>query len=162
MKATVDYLVGTLGGAVYAGVVAVLVPHSNDVSLAGVLALAVAPLAFLGGVYPSFSVAPLTGVLVLLVPRFVHVGPIESAVDRVLEVSVGGIIALAVSLLVLPARAHSFVIEGAARTLDLMAGSLPELFERPTAIDRACPATGQSLEAVAPLARSGTRSLPIG
>ncbi|MGC2783125.1 MAG: FUSC family protein, partial [Roseiarcus sp.] len=129
MKATVDYLVGTLGGAVYAGVVAVLVPHSNDVSLAGVLALAVAPLAFLGAVYPSFSVAPLTGVLVLLVPRFVHVGPIESAVDRVLEVSVGAIIALAVSLLVLPARAHSFVIEGAARTLDLMAGSLPELFE---------------------------------
>src|ERR1700726_2179960 len=27
------------------------------------------------------------------------------------------------------ARAHSFVIEGAARTLDLMARSLPELFE---------------------------------
>ena len=58
------------------------------------------------------SVAPLTGVLVLFVPRFVHVGPIESAVDRMLEVAVGGIIALAVSLLVLPARAHSFVIEG--------------------------------------------------
>src|ERR1700684_3984011 len=129
VKATIDYLVGTLGGALYAGAVAILVPHSNDVSLACVLALAVAPLAFLGGVYPSLSVAPLTGVLVLLVPRFIHVGPIESAVDRVLEVAVGGIIALAVSLLVLPARAHSLVIEGAARTLDLMAGSLPELFE---------------------------------
>ena len=129
VKATIDYLAGTLGGAVYAGAVAILVPHSNDVSLAGVLALAVAPLAFLGGVYPSLSVAPLTGVLVLLVPRFVHVGPIESAVDRMLEVAVGGIIALAVSLLVLPARAHSFVIEGAARTLNLMAGSFPELFE---------------------------------
>jgi uncharacterized membrane protein YccC len=129
VKATIDYLVGTLGGAVYAGAVGILVPHSNDVSLAGVLALAVAPLAFLGGVYPSLSVAPLTGVLVLLVPRFVHMGPIESAVDRVLEVAVGGIIALAVSLLVLPARAHSFAIEGAARTLDLMARSLPELFE---------------------------------
>jgi hypothetical protein len=98
-------------------------------SLAGVLALAVAPLAFLGGGYPSFSIAPLTGLLVLLVPRFVHVGPIESAVDRVLEGAVRGVIALAVPPLVLPARAHSFVIEGAARTLDLMAGSLPELFE---------------------------------
>ena len=129
VKATIDYLVGTLGGALYAGAVAILVPHSNDASLAGVLALAVAPWAFLGGVYPSLSVAPLTGVLVLLVPRFIHVGPIESAVDRVLEVAVGGIIALAVSLLVLPARAHSLVIEGAARTLDLMAGPLPELFE---------------------------------
>ena len=58
VKATIDYLVGTLGGAVYAGAVGILVPHSNDVSLAGVLALAVAPLAFLGGVYPSLSVAP--------------------------------------------------------------------------------------------------------
>jgi len=129
VKATIDYLMGTLGGAVYAGVVAVLIPHSNDVSLAGVLALAVAPLALLGALYPSLSVAPLTGVLVLLVPRFVHVGPLESAVDRVLEVAVGGIIALAVSLLVLPARAHSFAIEAAARALDLMAGSLPELFD---------------------------------
>jgi uncharacterized membrane protein YccC len=129
VKATIDYLMGTLGGAVYAGAVAVLVPHSSDVSLAGVLALAVAPLAFLAAVYPSLSVAPLTGVMVLLVPRFVHVGLIESAVDRVLEVAVGGIIALAVSLLVLPARAHSLAIEGAARALDLMSRSLPELFE---------------------------------
>jgi hypothetical protein len=31
---------------------------------------------------PSFSAAPFTGVLVILVPAFGHVGPIESAVDR--------------------------------------------------------------------------------
>ena len=52
-----------------------------------------------------------------MVPRFVHVGLVESAVDRVLEVAVGGVTALAVSLLVLPDRAHSFAIESAARTL---------------------------------------------
>ena len=128
VKATIDYLAGTLGGAVYACAVAVLIPHPNDVSLAGVLALAVAPLAFVGAIVPSFSAATFTGVLVLLLPGFAHVGPIESAVDRVLEVGVGGVTALAVSLLVFPARAHSFAIEAAARTLDLMAGSLPELF----------------------------------
>ncbi len=128
VKATIDYLAGTVGGAVYAGAVAVLVPHANDVSLAGVLALAVAPLALLGAVYPSFSTATFTGVLVLLIPGIAHVGPIESAVDRVVEVAVGGITALAVSLLVFPARAHSFAIEAAARTLELMAGAAPELF----------------------------------
>jgi uncharacterized membrane protein YccC len=128
VKATIDYLVGTLGGAVYAGAVAVLIPHPDDVSLAGVLALAVVPLAFLGAINSSFSAATFTGVLVLLVPRFVHVSPIESAVDRVLEVTIGGVTALAVSLLVLPTRAHSLAIEAAARTLDRMAGSLPELF----------------------------------
>jgi hypothetical protein len=39
-------------------------------------------LAFLGAVMPSFSAAPFTCVLVILVPAFGHVGPIESAVDR--------------------------------------------------------------------------------
>jgi hypothetical protein len=127
LKATIDYLVGTLGGAVYAGAVAVLVPHTNDFALAGVLALAVAPLALIGAINPTFSAATFTGVLVLLVPGIAHTGPIESAVDRVLEVTVGGVTALAVSL-VLPARAHSFAIEAAARMLDLVAHSLPELF----------------------------------
>jgi len=129
IKATVDYLVGTVGGAIYAGAVSVLIPHPNDVLLAGVLAIAVAPLAFMGAILPSFSAAPFTGVLVLLIPGFAHVGQIESAVDRVLEVAVGGVTALAVSLLIFPARAHSLAIEAAARALELMAKSLPELFQ---------------------------------
>ena len=129
VKATLDYLAGTVGGAIYAGAVSVMIPHANEVSLAGVLAIVVAPLAFLGAVMPSFSTAPFTGVLVLLVPAFARVGPIESAVDRVLEVAVGCVTALAVSLLVFSARAHSFAIDSAAQALELMAKSLPELFE---------------------------------
>jgi hypothetical protein len=129
VKATLDYLAGTVGGAIYAGAVSFLIPHANDFSLAGILAIVVAPLAFLGAVMPSFSAAPFTGVLVVLVPAFAHVGPIESAVDRVLEVAVGCITALAVSLLVFPARAHSVAIEAAARALELMAKLLPELFQ---------------------------------
>jgi uncharacterized membrane protein YccC len=107
----------------------VLIPHPNDVLLAGVLAIAVAPLAFMGAIMPSFSAAPFTGVLVLLIPGFAHVGQIESAVDRVPEVAVGGVTALAVSLLIFPARAHSLAIEAAARALELMAKSLSELFQ---------------------------------
>ena len=128
VKATLDYLVGTVGGAIYAGAVSVLVPHNSELSLVGVLALAVAPLAFIAAINPSFGSAPFTGALVLLVPGLAHVGPIESAVDRVLEVAIGGSTALAVSLLVFPARAHSHAIAAAARTLDLMARSLPDLF----------------------------------
>lgn len=128
VKATLDYLAGTVGGAIYAGAISVLVPHNNELALAGVLALAVAPLALLGAINPSFGSAPFTGALVLLVPGLAHVGPIESAVDRVLEVAIGGSTALAVSLLVFPARAHSYAIEAAARALDLMARSLPDLF----------------------------------
>ena len=93
LKATIDYLVGTLGGAVYAGAVAVLVPHTNEIALAGVLAITVAPLALLAAIYPSFSVATFTGVLVILAPGITDVGPIKSAFDRVFEVAVGAITA---------------------------------------------------------------------
>ena len=50
-----------------------------------------------------------------------------SAVDRVLEVALGGITGCPVSLVVLPSSAHGLVAERAARTLDQMAGTLGEL-----------------------------------
>jgi len=127
LKATIDYLASTFCGSVYAGVLSVLIPHEGPMAQAGVLALAVAPLALLAGVRPSFSTATFTGVLVLLVPEIAHVGPIESAVYRVIEVAVGALAALVVSLVVVPTRAHSLLIEAAARMLDRMAQALPEL-----------------------------------
>ena len=75
VKATLHYLVGTVSGTVYAGAVAVLIPHPNDVTLAGILALAVPPLALPGAIVPSFSAATLTGRVGAPVPR-------EPAVSR--------------------------------------------------------------------------------
>jgi hypothetical protein len=69
MKATIDYLLGTLGGATYTGALSVLIPHNAEISLLGVLALAVGPLALLAATRPSFAVAPFTAVLVLLLSR---------------------------------------------------------------------------------------------
>jgi uncharacterized membrane protein YccC len=128
LKATFDYLLGTLGGAVYGGAIATLVPHSSELALVGVLAIAVAPLAFLAAVNPSFRAAPITAVIVLLGPTTAQGGPIVSAIDRVLEVTLGGITALVVSLLVLPARAHVLAIEAAVGMLDRIAAVLPDLF----------------------------------
>jgi uncharacterized membrane protein YccC len=128
LKATIDYMVGTVGGAIYTGALATLVPHASDIALAGALVLAVGPLALLGAVNPRFNVATFTGVMVLLLPGIAHGSPIESAFYRVVEVAVGSITALAVSLLILPARAHSLAIEAAAQMLDLAARSIPELF----------------------------------
>lgn len=127
LKATIDYLVSTFCGSVYAGLISVLIPHEGQMAQAGLLALAVAPLALLAGLRPSFSTATFTGVLVLLVPEIAHVGPITSAVYRVIEVAVGALTALVVSLVVLPARAHSLLVAAAARMLDLMAQALPEM-----------------------------------
>jgi uncharacterized membrane protein YccC len=127
LKATFDYLVGTLGGAVYGGAVATLLPHGNDLALAAVLAAAVAPLALLAAINPSFRAAPITASIVLLGPTTAQSGPIGSAIERVIEVALGSISGLAVSLWVLPARAHLLTFEAAARMLDLMADVLPDL-----------------------------------
>src|ERR1700730_16580003 len=50
LKATIEYLIGTLGGAVYAGVIAVLIRPANEISLLIALAIAVAPLALLAAI----------------------------------------------------------------------------------------------------------------
>lgn len=127
LKATTDYLAGTLGGAIYGGAIAMLVPHSNEFALLAVLALAVFPLALIAAINPSLTAAPVTAIIVLLVPEMTHVSPIASIVDRLLEVALGGVTGFVVSLLFFPSRAHRLVAETAAHTLDRMARALGEL-----------------------------------
>ncbi len=127
LKASRDYLTGTVGGAIYGGAVAILVPHSGEGALLAVLVLAVAPLAFIAAINPSLNVATVTAIIVLLLPMMNHATPLESAIDRVLEVTVGAITGLAVSFFVLPSRAHSLIRTNAARMLDLIAAALAEL-----------------------------------
>ncbi len=128
LRATIEYFVGTFGGAVYAGAIAALVPHQTEISTLAVLALAVAPLALLAAINPNFRVGPFTAVIVVLGATATHTDPISSAFYRVLEVALGGFIGLLVSFLVLPARAHVLVIAAAARMLNLLADALPVLF----------------------------------
>jgi uncharacterized membrane protein YccC len=127
LKATRDYLVGTLGGAIYGGAIAVLVPHSGEGALLAVMVMAVAPLAFIAAINPSLNVATVTAIIVLLLPVMNHGDPLDSAIDRVLEVAVGAITGLVVSFLVLPSRAHSQLRTSAASVLELMAAALNEL-----------------------------------
>jgi uncharacterized membrane protein YccC len=127
LRATIDYVLGTLGGAVYGGVIAVLIPHSSVWKPLALLAIAVAPLALIAAMNPRLRVAPVTAIIVLLVPTFTQAAPLAWAIDRVLEVSVGGIAAFLVSILVLPSRAHGQAAVTTARTLDEMARALRAL-----------------------------------
>ncbi len=72
LKATRDYMLGTVGGAIYGGAIAVLIPHSGEIGLLALLVLAVAPLAFIAAVNPSLNAASGTAVVVLLVPEMSH------------------------------------------------------------------------------------------
>jgi uncharacterized membrane protein YccC len=129
LKATADYLAGTLGGALFAGAVGALIPHDGDFGLAAVLAVTLVPIALVAAENPRFSAGPFTAVLVLLAPTVTHLGPIASAVERVVEVAAGCVVGLVVSFAVLPARAYDLAIDAGGRMLALMAHLLPHLFK---------------------------------
>jgi uncharacterized membrane protein YccC len=127
LKATADYVIGTIGGAVYACAVAALVPHTTPLAIAGVLALAIGPLAYTAVLIPSFRVAPFTAVLVLMISTQLGETPIVSAFYRLLEVIIGGAVAMTVSLLIFPARARALGLDAGARVLERLARALPRL-----------------------------------
>ena len=127
LKATRDYMLGTVGGAVYGGAIAMLIPHSGEGGLLALLVLAVGPMAFIGAINPSLSAATVTAVIVLLVPAMNHANPLDSTIDRLFEVTVGALTGLVVSFLVLPSRAISQIRINAAQLLELLAAAFAEL-----------------------------------
>jgi len=129
IKVASDYLMGTLAGVAYGGALAILIPHDSQWALFAVLALAIAPLAFIAAFKTNFNVLPITAIIVLLVPSMQHVSPMTSALDRVLEVVVGGMVGFVVSFLVFPSRAHALTTDAAADTLELIAAALTRLLE---------------------------------
>jgi uncharacterized membrane protein YccC len=127
--AIAEYVVGTLAGAIYASAIALLVPHATTPALAGALVLSVAPLAWAAGLNPMFRVAPFTAAIVLFISTEFAQSPIDSAIYRVLEVLIGGVSAVMVSLVVLPEKAHGRGLQAAAAILMRFAKVLPELLE---------------------------------
>jgi uncharacterized membrane protein YccC len=126
LRATIEYNIGMLGGAVYAAAVGLAIPHTGPVSQAVALAVAVAPMAVAAAINPAFRVAPFSAVLVLLIGGELGESPIASAITRVLEVAIGGAVAVVVSLLVFPERAHGLGRDAACRILNQMADLLPK------------------------------------
>jgi gas vesicle protein len=129
LKVASDYLLGTFLGVAYGGALAILIPHDSEWALLGVLALAIAPLALIASFKTNFNVLPVTAVIILLVPTMQHVSPAVSALDRVLEVLVGGITGFVISVLVFPARGHELTTDAAASMLGLIANALADLLK---------------------------------
>jgi uncharacterized membrane protein YccC len=127
LRATIEYVVGTLGGAVYAGAMGALIPHTTAIAQDFVLALTIAPLALAAAINPNFRVAPFSAVLVVLLSGQLGQSPVESALNRFLEVALGGAVAVFVSVLVFPERAHGLARGAAAQILRKMAEVLAKL-----------------------------------
>ena len=98
IKATADRLIGTIGGALAGGAVAYLLPHANVLSLGVALVIALVPLTLVAALWPNYRIAPLTAVIVLLTPGAQQLGPLNSALYRIVEITLGSFIGLGVSL----------------------------------------------------------------
>ena len=138
LKVGLDRLIGTLAGAIWGVAVALAVPHDSLLLLGTALALALAPLSILAAFRPSFRLAPVTAIIMLLSTSGSQLGPFAYAVDRVLEIGLGCVIGLTVSLLVLPGRAHGLLGDAAAKAVRILAEMLESLLRDPASVpDRA-------------------------
>jgi uncharacterized membrane protein YccC len=117
LKASVDRMIGTFAGAIWGVAVTLAIPHHDIATMTLALALALGPLALVAALKPSFRVAPVTAIIVLLSTTSLQAGPVSYAIDRVLEIGLGCVVGLAVSLFVLPGRAHGLLAEPAAEAV---------------------------------------------
>ena len=89
-------MLGTIGGAIYGGAIAVLIPHSGEGGPAGVAGADGGAAGLHRSLNPSLTAATVTGVIVLLIPEMHHTSPLDSVIDRLIEVTVGAATGLAV------------------------------------------------------------------
>jgi len=128
LGAAIDYFAGTLAGAAYGAVVALVIPIDRFWTLAAALAVAIAPLAFLAAIRRNFRVAPITAAIVLLIPATQQSGVLAPAIGRVIEIAIGSAVGVLVSRFVLPSRAHHVVADVASDILSLSARLVALLF----------------------------------
>ncbi|MBK1838739.1 FUSC family protein [Azospirillum sp. YIM B02556] len=127
LKAALDRFAGSLVGVAYGGVIAMLIPHTDGLARAAALLVAVAPLSYLAALSAGFRIAPITAIIVLLGTAGTSLGPLSFATDRMLEVGLGCVVGILISLLVVPARASRSVLDTAADAARLMADQLDTL-----------------------------------
>jgi uncharacterized membrane protein YccC len=144
LKAGIDRLVGTIGGAIWGAIIAILIPHTSPAPLGAALLLAIAPLAVVTGFRAPYRVAPITAIIVLMGGSLQQTDPVTSAISRVFEISLGSAIAILVAFFIMPARAHRLLARSASATLSAMAGLADLLAAHPCSAANA----GQSLLAL--------------
>jgi uncharacterized membrane protein YccC len=121
LKAAIDRLAGSVCGALVGALAAVLLPAHTPFALGLVLVGALTPLVLLTAYFPNYRIAPVTAIIVLLSSGAATLGPLGYALDRVLEIALGSVVGVAVSVLIAPARAHMHLREAAAETALLLA-----------------------------------------
>ena len=126
LKATIDRLAGTAAGGLWGAALGAAISHPGTLATAGLLAAALVPLAALVAWWPNYRVAPVTAIIVLLVPHG-DTGPVQAAIERLIEITLGCAVALGVALAITPSRAHRLLSAAAADALIPMREQIEQL-----------------------------------
>jgi uncharacterized membrane protein YccC len=126
--AGLDRVVGTVVGAIFGGA-ALGAHHLWPAFPVGVLFFAaIAPLSLFAVKKPSYRIAPITAAVMLLLVHDMG-QPMAMAFDRVTEITIGCVIGIAVSILVLPYRAEQQLVDRVAAGLRLLSELAATLLE---------------------------------
>lgn len=121
-----QFLAALVGAICGAGAAALVLPQ-DPLSTAAALVLALSPLALLGALSPSYRMAPISAVIILLEGNGFALDTVSLAFDRVLGVAVGCGAGVLVSLLVLPSRALPAAVATSATLTGLLARQMEVL-----------------------------------
>jgi uncharacterized membrane protein YccC len=127
LKAAFDQLAGSLFGAAYAAAIALALAPDDPVTSAIALAVGLAPPSILAALSPGFRIAPITAAIMLLGGAGLGLGPLGMAFNRMVEVGLGCVVGVLVSILIVPASASRALVEIVGRTAELMAAQLQAL-----------------------------------
>jgi uncharacterized membrane protein YccC len=127
VKAAMDRMGGTLVGAIWGAAISLSLPHQDNVQLGLAVLAVVGPTALCSALLPSFRVAPITALIVLIPSMASELAPFAFALERVCEITLGILVGVGVALFVLPARAQGVVAHAAAKVARLNAELLVAL-----------------------------------
>jgi len=117
LGAATERMIGTLAGALLGGAALAFHPHTPvEIAIALVIVTSIAVMA--AAIRPQLRVAPVTAAIMLLTePTNV---PVEIfVIDRIIEIALGGFIAVLATVLIFPARSHALVVGRSVKVLEL-------------------------------------------
>lgn len=117
LGAAVDRMIGTIAGAILGALAAIALPHT-PLGTGIALMLVIGITAFAAAVRPQLRIAPVTAAIALL-SQLPGVTPESFALDRVLEIALGGVIGVLTSMTVFPARSRAILAARIAAVLKL-------------------------------------------
>jgi hypothetical protein len=126
--ASIDRLYGTILGAAVGGFAAWARPQTPE-GMAVALVVACGLTGFIAAVRPKLRIAPVTAAIMLLTATG-KLGPFVAALDRVIEIGVGGAIGVLAALLIFPAKAQAQVTARIRTVLGLLGQLLAHHVER--------------------------------